>query len=516
MKNSFSIIKKKVILLLLLSMFLYKLTGQEAPENIPSPTVTSLAKYGDVSISMYTGTPNISIPIYSMKSLEITMPISYEYDANGNMTKDANKGIYRIAYNSFNLPTDIFSKNGSWNYSYDGNGNKVFVYSQISLIPVTVPESQAMDKVFSKGMVKPIMRQLQRAYSDGYVYEYSPANYEMELSRINIPNGYITFDLQNKCIYNFYVTDNIGNNRLVVNSKTGKMIQVNSYYPYGGLYDEEQNESSQSWRYGNKELDRTFDLYDFLTRWYDPSLCRFLMVDAMAEKIPWISPYAYCANNPINAFDPNGQYLIYLYTNQNNEKTMYYYQSHGEEGYDFYDRNGNKFGYDDPFYGHLKEALGKLCSKTYGSILVNGLIDSPNGIFIKKSLDDHNHIHAKEVEWNPKNEDGGPDTKGGKKRNAFIGLGHELAHMLDPNVNKFTDVWLEYDGIVINEGEKYATYWENLLRSEHGFSLRKYYVDDKTGSYNDTLLIDSKNRNLFYDSKINVIGDKQYITIFKR
>lgn len=32
----------------------------------------------------------------------------------------------------------------------------------------------------------------------------------------------------------------------------------------------------------------------------------------MAEKYPWLSPYLYCANNPVNAFDPDGSITIVI------------------------------------------------------------------------------------------------------------------------------------------------------------------------------------------------------------
>ena len=49
------------------------------------------------------------------------------------------------------------------------------------------------------------------------------------------------------------------------------------------------------------------DLYDFHARQYDPVLGRFITSDPLCEKYDHISPYAYCANNPINAIDPNGE-----------------------------------------------------------------------------------------------------------------------------------------------------------------------------------------------------------------
>ena len=60
-----------------------KATAQEIPNDIPSPTVASLAKFGDIPVSMFTGTPKITIPIFELKSLEKSMPISLDYDVSG-------------------------------------------------------------------------------------------------------------------------------------------------------------------------------------------------------------------------------------------------------------------------------------------------------------------------------------------------------------------------------------------------------------------------------------------------
>lgn len=49
---------------------------------------------------------------------------AYAYDANGNLTKDLNKNIVDIQYNSLNLPSRIVFKNGdniSHVYSADGD-----------------------------------------------------------------------------------------------------------------------------------------------------------------------------------------------------------------------------------------------------------------------------------------------------------------------------------------------------------------------------------------------------------
>ncbi len=49
----------------------------------PSPTAASLGKYGDIPVSMYTGTPNIDIPLHTLKCGELSLPISLSYHASG-------------------------------------------------------------------------------------------------------------------------------------------------------------------------------------------------------------------------------------------------------------------------------------------------------------------------------------------------------------------------------------------------------------------------------------------------
>jgi YD repeat-containing protein len=48
-----------------------------------SPTAAALGKYVDLPVSLATGTPQINIPLYEIKSGELTLPISLTYQATG-------------------------------------------------------------------------------------------------------------------------------------------------------------------------------------------------------------------------------------------------------------------------------------------------------------------------------------------------------------------------------------------------------------------------------------------------
>jgi RHS repeat-associated protein len=49
---------------------------------------------------------------------------------------------------------------------------------------------------------------------------------------------------------------------------------------------------------------------DFGARIYDSKLGRWLGVDKYADKYPNISPYAFCANSPLQFKDANGNWLV--------------------------------------------------------------------------------------------------------------------------------------------------------------------------------------------------------------
>ena len=60
-----------------------------------------------------------------------------------------------------------------------------------------------------------------------------------------------------------------------------------------------------------KERDSETGFSYFGARYYDSDiLSGWLSVDPMADKYPNISPYAYCANNPIRLVDPDGEEII--------------------------------------------------------------------------------------------------------------------------------------------------------------------------------------------------------------
>ncbi|WP_152537370.1 hypothetical protein [Aquimarina pacifica] len=75
---------KKVFVILI--MFIVTLQhAQELVNRVvpPSPTASSLAQFADVPVSYYTGLPNIGVPIYTINSGVLSVPIGLQYHGGG-------------------------------------------------------------------------------------------------------------------------------------------------------------------------------------------------------------------------------------------------------------------------------------------------------------------------------------------------------------------------------------------------------------------------------------------------
>lgn len=113
--------------------------------------------------------------------------------------------------------------------------------------------------------------------------------------------------------------DHLGSNRVVRETTSGiNRLQINHYYPFGNTFGEynhcDENTDLQRYKFNGKELDLVHGmrLYDYGARMYDQILGCWTSVDPMAEKYYHISPYVFCADNPVRNVDPNGKEKIDL------------------------------------------------------------------------------------------------------------------------------------------------------------------------------------------------------------
>ena len=212
----------------------------------------------------------------------------YLYDKNGNMVKDANKGIDTILYNYMNLPKEItfIDDNavllGTISYLYDALGNKLS-----STIEIAGQEYKT-------------------DYVGNYVYTDDALDFVMtEEGRIRMITG-------GKIQYEYFLKDHLGSVRAVItdtdDDNIAEVVQEDHYYPFGltmGAISQVNGIPENKFKYNGKELYDDFGLewYDYGARFYDAQLGRFHTLDPLAENYSFQSPFVYGANNPIRFTD---------------------------------------------------------------------------------------------------------------------------------------------------------------------------------------------------------------------
>ena len=80
-----------------------------------------------------------------------------------------------------------------------------------------------------------------------------------------------------------------------------------TYRPQNQLLPQGNLAATASYTFSAKEKDSETGLSYFGARYYSSDLSIWLSVDPMSGKYPSLSPYVYCANNPVKLVDPNGE-----------------------------------------------------------------------------------------------------------------------------------------------------------------------------------------------------------------
>ena len=107
----------------------------------------------------------------------------------------------------------------------------------------------------------------------------------------------------------FFHPDHLGSASWITDL-SGQPVQHLQYKPFGGDYIDQQDpntEYSERFRFTGKERDAETGFDYFGARYYSSSFGIWLSVDPMSDKYPSLSPYIYCADNPMRLVDPIGE-----------------------------------------------------------------------------------------------------------------------------------------------------------------------------------------------------------------
>ena len=235
------------------------------------------------------------------------------YNDAGSLVSDAGRGIARIDYDQLNNPVRIQFTNGNvTKYVYSATGEKLRVTYQTAVPNISVAMGSSRELAPSE---------IQFTDSTEYLLGGLLTLKNGRIDKYQFDEGYckaakVSNTSQDNFTFYYYNRDHLGNVRQVAKatrSKNGTIVQTMDYYPFGAqLCDGSADSNVQSRRYNGKELDQMHGLntYDYGARQYNPVLARWDRVDPLCEKYYSVSPYAYCAGNPVMLIDPDGKQIM--------------------------------------------------------------------------------------------------------------------------------------------------------------------------------------------------------------
>ena len=244
-----------------------------------------------------------------------------------------------------------------------------------------------------------------------------------------------------------------------------------------------------TYTFSAKEKDPETGLSYFGSRYYSSDLSIWLSVDPMSGKYPSLSPYVYCADNPVRVVDPNGE-EIYVGENYYYCEGNLYYKGtidvYVPEHGSFEEKALNSLGQLQGT-NQGKELMSVFEGNTEKNVKIVDAIHRPGEKNNKSGVDNEtidkktNDFRSATIYWNPEGERLG--TTGGFLQNGTTDLGHEFSHVFD-----MADKTVSRNRVVENapEGEWRAVYRENMIRFELGVPYRVGYRFQRKSSTGKT------------------------------
>ena len=124
----------------------------------------------------------------------------------------------------------------------------------------------------------------------------------------------LTYTVGSTSTVYYYVT-NLQGDVMYLADSSGSQVAAYLYDPYGKVLSSSGTMAEiNPLRYRGYYQDSETGFYYLQSRYYDPAICRFINADSYAstgQGLIGYNAFAYCGNNPINRFDPTGEFGIW-------------------------------------------------------------------------------------------------------------------------------------------------------------------------------------------------------------
>ncbi len=224
----------------------------------------------------------------TVKNYELTLPAvakTYEYDLNGNLRFERNSVgtvLREFRWDAQNRLTHIIEGSNETEFEYDGQDRRRRIIERVS------------------GVVQDETTYL---WADGLILQRRAADEE------NIERNYYWFGFSEGANDYIYTRDHLGSVREVVASNGTTIESRYDYDLWGNVTRTAGTGVESDFLYTGHFNHGASDLHLAQYRAYDSELGRWLSRDP-ASFIDGPNLYSYVNNNPINFYDPNGQFAL--------------------------------------------------------------------------------------------------------------------------------------------------------------------------------------------------------------
>ena len=199
---------------------------------------------------------------------------NYRYDNAGNLLQDANN---TYEYDAFRRTSKVTTKAGITQINhYDAEGLRCEMEENGKLVQFIFNENKEVIAEKEDGKITRLIRS-----SDLWARESEPE----------------------KTWYH-YASDEQGST-VFITGKSGEIKNRYTYDAFGNTIEAEEQIPNR-YQYTGQQLDPLTQQYYLRARFYNPAIARFTQEDEYHGD--GLNLYAYCANNPVDYYDPSGYY----------------------------------------------------------------------------------------------------------------------------------------------------------------------------------------------------------------